>query len=135
MGFKTKIVYEGGKTEIPEGLLETPGIEAIEITQGAGVTTDGDLLVLRTLKEDSIEANIQIDSKVFTKFKPYQDKQNYPHFWKDDTQMQIMELLPEDSEDGQNLLGSIVGDLSGLSIILYLESYSNEENTMSGCRL
>ncbi|WP_300486239.1 hypothetical protein [Flavobacterium sp.] len=111
----------------------------ITISQGVGVTTDGDLITLRKNIPNSKTKEVKIgDTKFkYAYYRPYLDTYKYPHFYSGNTQMSLLELFTE--EDYQALIAkgataSTFHPVSGLQqqvrnkiVILYLESYSNEE--------
>ena len=106
------------------------GKPSITITQGAGVTTDGDLIKLKKSVANSSLKSIDFAEIEYTQFKPFEDGfANYKFFRKlvsidgkiSDVPLEIMELLPVDAEGGSPL-----GSLSGLAdkvVLLYLEAY------------
>jgi len=110
---------------------------SITITQGAGVTTDGDLITLRKNIDKSKEVSIKLDSNAYTYYKTFTDKVNYPYFLNNTTQMSLLELFTQEEYAALQLSGtnmnsflpvSTITQLENKVIILYLESYSNEES-------
>lgn len=106
---------------------------AIVITQGAGVTTDGDLITLRQKLDKTSDVDIHFDSKSYTYYRTYTDEVEYQHFRIDGKQIPLVELLTEDeynqltSVEGFKPVKEIAGTIADKVIILYLESYSNDE--------
>lgn len=106
---------------------------AIVITQGAGVTTDGDLITLRQKLDKTSDVDIHFDSKSYTYYRTYTDEVEYQHFRIDGKQISLVELLTEDeynqltSVEGFKPVKEIAGTIADKVIILYLESYSNDE--------
>jgi hypothetical protein len=106
---------------------------AIVITQGAGVTTDGDLITLRQKLDKTSDVNIQFDSKSYTYYRAYTDEVEYQHFRIDGKQIPLVELITEDeynqltSVEGFKPVKEIAGTIADKVVILYLESYSNDE--------
>lgn len=111
--------------------------DAIVITQGAGVTTDGDLITLRERKDNPTEVNIDFDTKSYKYYRNYIDEVRYEHFRIEDKQIPLVELITQEEYDQLKAAGANVGDFKEVTsignlkdkiIILYLESYSNEES-------
>ncbi|MPT33768.1 hypothetical protein [Flavobacterium sp. WV_118_3] len=112
----------------------------ITISQGVGITTDGDLITLRQNIPGSRSKEVKIDEaeKKYAYYRPYLDTYKYKHFYSGNTQMPLLELFTE--EDYNTLVGNgatatAFHPVSGLQqevrnkvVILYLESYSNEES-------
>ena len=105
---------------------------SIKVTQGRGVTTDGDLVALQDPSEtdegmkDSTLKSIDIPSKTFRFFKKFSDdKAKYQHFVKpDNSQINLWELH-EDTADTHKSLSEFP-NLSNMVVLIYLESYSKE---------
>ncbi len=106
-----------------------PGKTAITITNGAGVTTDGDLIHLQIPDVDG-KYFLDIDSVTFTHFGVFEDdKVKYsPQFWNGETQLDIWELFPTHLADGKDELVDFDGPdgLDSMVVVLYLESYTND---------
>jgi len=109
-------------------------LHTIAITQGSGVTTDGDLITLRQKGSTASEATIDFDVKNYKYFREYIDKIGYQHFRIVDKQVPLLEIITQKeyealgaAAEGFKLLTDI-GNIYDKVIILYLESYSNEEN-------
>ncbi|RZJ90534.1 MAG: hypothetical protein EOO20_07860 [Chryseobacterium sp.] len=109
-------------------------LHTIAITQGSGVTTDGDLITLRQKGSTASEATIDFDVKNYKYYREYIDKIGYQHFRIGDKQVPLLEIITQKEYDalgaaaeGFKLLTDI-GNIYDKVIILYLESYSNEEN-------
>lgn len=111
--------------------------DTIAISQGAGVTTDGDLITLRENIDSTNDVSINIESKNYTYSREFKDeKANYPHFFNGGVQMNLLELFTTEEyeallQDGANSIDfTPIADLTGVDnkvVILYLESYSNED--------
>lgn len=109
-----------------------PDNHSIKVTQGRGVTTDGDLVALQNPsetqegKKDTTLKSIDLSSKTFRFYKKFaDDKAQYKHFVKPDkTQINLWELH-EDNADSHTSLSSFP-NLSNMVVLLYLESYSKE---------
>lgn len=115
------------------------GYSVVSITQGTGITTDGDLIKLK--KETNKPLATAIKQKLFTidfpkiDYKSYKvfdtDKANYPAFKNSsNVLLPIWELLPEKPsetplESGESLLTSFA-NLKNHVVILYLENYTKD---------
>lgn len=117
----------------------------IVITQGAGVTTDGDLITLRRKIEKTeansdkktIETVIDFNSNAYRYYRDYKDELNYNHFRIGKNQIPLLEIITQQDYELLKSQGLNVDDfkevkdidkLSDKIVILYLESYSNEES-------
>ncbi len=104
----------------------------LSITQGAGVTTDGDLITLRQKGEKASEVLIDFSNIQYKYYRDYTDEVRYEHFRIDGKQVPLVELITqEEFAQLQNVTGikplSDIQNINNKVIILYLESYSNEE--------
>ena len=106
-----------------------PNLNGLGISQGAGVTTDGDLITLRNSQEGVKEVSIDFDGKIFTHYKTYEDIHKYPHF-SELSSTSLIELRNEADIIGEEANFSLVDPtiLNGKVVLLYLESYVNEES-------
>jgi len=106
-------------------------LNTIIITQGAGVTTDGDLITLRR-KGDNGETSINFDANIYKYYRDYMDEVRYSHFRTGNKQIPLLELVTQQEYDQ---LVSKTGfqhirnldNVYNKTVILYLESYSNDE--------
>ncbi len=125
----------------PEMMMEkalesdTSLLHTLEIKQGVGVTTDGDLVTLRQKGATSSEVTINFDVKNYKYYREYTDKFEYKHFRIEGQQVPLWELITEDeykalgaNTEGFKSLYDFRDTIYNKVIILYLESYSNEEN-------
>ncbi len=120
-------------------------IDTIAITQGTGVTTDGDLITLRqkTLKivPDSgkkfVETAIDFKANAYKYYRIYEDAQDYKHFIINNTPITLLEIITQQDYDFLVAQGISVSNFKPVKeieklnekiVILYLESYSNEES-------
>ncbi|MEE6129627.1 PKD domain-containing protein [Chryseobacterium arthrosphaerae] len=143
-GFQTKYIeLEVGpasaeKISRPGGPeLEFP-YDTIMITQGAGVTTDGDLITLRQKGSSPAEVIIDFTSKNYRYYRDYTDAVKYEHFRIGGQQIPLLELYTTQEYDEATdagvdpgsfkLVRDISTTLNNKIVILYLESYSNDEN-------
>ena len=89
-GFKSKIVTDTTDTTL----------YSLEVTQGVGVTTDGDLITLSKKGKSEGERNIDITTKVYTHYKAYDlvksGKVQYPHFKDAEKYFPFYELVSQD---------------------------------------
>ncbi|MCE5204599.1 MAG: PKD domain-containing protein [Porphyromonadaceae bacterium] len=105
--------------------------KAVTITQGVGVTTDGDLILLRKNITGTPEKSIDLKEIQLTHFRKFGDNfANYPFFRKKvegsetETTMDLWEILPGQTE-GEKPLAELPG-LENKVVVLYLESYAKE---------
>ena len=119
------------------GQTAPPGKKII-ITQGCGVTTDGDLIKLSLpsdLPEEEGNENINIEEVIYTSFVSYSDeKAKYTPFFYTGTNQQIplYELLPDGvTTPGSQPLDTFSG-LENMIVLLYLESYTEEPTVCTG---
>lgn len=132
-------IFKGKEIE-PKDYLDT-----IVITQGAGVTTDGDLITLRRKIEKTvansdkkvIETLIDFDTNAYRYYKSYESDVQYSHFNIDKQQIPLLEIITQQDYDLLKSQGAKVDDFKDVKgieklndkiVILYLESYSNEES-------
>ncbi len=114
-------------------LRRTPRQTVITVTQGAGVTTDGDLLTLYRMNDDTGSGSVDIGSVELRYYRPFEDSYaGYPFFRINETiggrrrrrHMKLIELLHE-KDEGTRPLASLEG-LDDMVLLLYLESYAKE---------
>lgn len=120
-------------------------VDTLAITQGTGVTTDGDLITLRqkTLKiiPDSdkkvVETAIDFKANAYKYYRIYEDAQDYKHFIINNTPITLLEIITQQDYDFLVAQGISVSNFKPVKeieklnekiVILYLESYSNEES-------
>ncbi len=132
-------IFKGKEIE-PKDYLDT-----IVITQGAGVTTDGDLITLRKKIEKTvansdkkvIETLIDFDTNAYRYYRSYESDIQYSHFNIDKQQIPLLEIITQQDYDLLKSQGAKVDDFKDVKgieklndkiVILYLESYSNEES-------
>ena len=104
----------------------------ITITQGVGVTTDGDLVQLKDSIKGSKDKKIITDSLTFSHYRKFEDDAAfYQPFRKltgknalTPTVIDLYELLTEETENSSPL--SKLAGLKEMEVILYLESYGDE---------
>ena len=110
----------------------------ITITQGAGVTTDGDLFHLYSINSEELTKTIEITEKEYTHYKVYNnEKANYnPYFYDGGNQLEIYELLTADQLETEkddffslgNLQSNVGIPLKEAVVLLYLEKYEKEKD-------
>ncbi|HKL31135.1 MAG TPA: hypothetical protein VJ919_01305, partial [Tangfeifania sp.] len=101
----------------------------ISITQGVGVTTDGDLIQLKKAVPDKPFKSIDLEKLEFGHYKKFEDNVvGYSFFRKtvgeEEQVMDLQEIFPEEVENSKPL-----EDLSGWKnkvVLLYLESFPKE---------
>lgn len=108
--------------------------DTVTITQGTGITTDGDLIKLKNETDNKALATL-INQKLFTIdfekidykiYKPFEnDKGNYAYFLDNSNVMLPMwELLPEKTLENDELPLTDFANLENHVILLYLEHYT-----------
>lgn len=104
----------------------------LNITQGRGVTTDGDLLMLQKElpveegRNNEVLKSIELLSKSYGYYKSFTDNNaNYAHFKEDDeTQIPLLELREtQDENESLNKLQDLV-NIDEMIVLLYLENYA-----------
>ncbi len=107
--------------------------KSVVITQGTGITTDGDLVNLRQAIPESNLKSIDLTHLEFSWAKKFEDKfANYRFFkrfgpsWKKlhEMPLEMWEILPEKEEKASEL--SKVDDLKNKVVLLYLECYPKQ---------
>ncbi len=107
----------------------------ITITQGVGVTTDGDLMHLFRPADEG-NYTIDFESITYGGYRTY-DNTNAgykPFFYRGQTQINLLELVEESSGEGITSLSSLSG-LKDRVVLLYRESYIEDADlcTTLGC--
>lgn len=130
-GFKPTFVDPGVEL-IGSGAVDNDAAGAIVITQGTGVTTDGDLITLRRKGDSASEVTINFSTENYRYYREYKDVAYYDHFKINGKQIPLVELLTKSEYDSANDKSNIksvreIANLRDQVVILYLESYSNEE--------
>lgn len=105
--------------------ISLTGSKEVVVTQGCGITTDGDLIKLQ--KPDKDENNRDIDFQLikFTHYKVFEDVNvKYPPFFNGVNQVSLYELVPETTapKAGEISLGALPG-LENMVALLYLEEF------------
>ncbi len=102
-----------------------PGKDSsVEIGQGVGITTDGDLLQLKESVAKGKTSQLIEETVVYTHYKKFTDeKAEYAPFRKNDVLIDMWELFPE---SGNNAIKLNNLKLDDKVVLLYLESYGNE---------
>ncbi|WP_372935130.1 PKD domain-containing protein [Mariniphaga sediminis] len=105
--------------------------KTVTISQGVGVTTDGDLILLRKNVPLSTDKSIDLKEIKFTHFRKFEDNfANYAFFRRTEdggeteTLMDLWEILPGQTEE-EDPLGELP-DLENKVVLLYLEGYAKE---------
>jgi hypothetical protein len=101
------------------------GSKEIIVSQGCGVTTDGDLIQLQQPVPEESTQTIDIDSIKFTHYKVYEDTiVKYTPFFKSNEQISIFELIPEFQNPKTDFspLNTLPG-IEKMVALLYLEEF------------
>ncbi|MGC9356212.1 MAG: hypothetical protein ACP5D9_20360, partial [Mariniphaga sp.] len=105
--------------------------KTVTITQGVGVTTDGDLILLRKNIPESPEKSIDLKEIKFTHFRKFEDNfANYRFFRRKEegseteTLMDLWEILPGQTGEEDPL--EDLPDLENKVVLLYIEAYAKE---------
>ena len=102
--------------------------KTVIISQGIGVTTDGDLILLNKSIDGSSEKSIDLNNISFTHFRRFEDNSASYSFFRTgasaDSAIDLWEILPEQI-DGEDKLENLPG-LESKVAILYLETYAKE---------
>ncbi|MEO8535611.1 MAG: hypothetical protein ABI441_17780 [Flavobacterium sp.] len=109
----------------------------ISITQGSGITTDGDLIHLYNSLPNG-DKIIELESKQYTHYKVYDNKKAAykPYFYNGSDQLEIFELLTYEQQalDNANtfpiqyLKDNTGLDINDAVILLYIESYEKDSD-------
>ncbi|MEP0266721.1 PKD domain-containing protein [Dokdonia sp.] len=136
-GFEYQLTYVN--TRISKGAKIVDGIE---ISQGVGITTDGDLITLSDISKVSDELGgsdlktIDINSKLYSYSKTYDNsKANYAPFYDDDgNQIPLWELSETNNSANEYTPVSESSDsiLNALYLLIYIESYEKEVRPCRG---
>lgn len=126
-GLKPKLVYK-------DRLLKS-----IQLSQGAALTTDGDLLTLNKTNKVSEELyvsdlkTINIDQKEYTHFKGYDNfKAKYPAFYNEEKQIELWELATDLEKNSDFQPIEKLSNLEDKYLLLYLENYEKEVKPCRG---
>ncbi len=108
------------------------------VTQGAGITTDGDLFKLSQVDPNNPGLEIiDIPNLQFKYYRAFDDSNaHYPPFWRTinstEVQLNLWEVISEaDASPSDQLISSRM-DLQNLVVLLYLESYEEDPNACTG---
>ncbi|WP_454045246.1 hypothetical protein [Chryseobacterium sp. Marseille-Q8038] len=114
-------------------------LNSIQLSQGAAITTDGDLLTLNTTSKTSEDLymsdlkTVDLENKKFTHFKVYDNfKVKYPSFYEGSEQIELWELATaqEARTDFQSI--NNLTNLEDKYLLLYLEDYEKEVKPCRG---
>lgn len=110
---------------------------AVTISQGCGLTTDGDLIKLQQKIKDSSDVTIGFKSISYSYFRNFEDgNAHYNHFKKDsNTAINLWELVEKKEDGEENLFAIKKGWLDNKVVVLYLESYPKQPDicTTTNC--
>ncbi|WP_415327981.1 PKD domain-containing protein [Chryseobacterium sp. MMS23-Vi53] len=117
-------------------------LSGIQLSQGAALTTDGDLLTLNNTSEVSEDLyvsdlkTINLENKNYTHFKVYDNfKVNYPAFHENNgkgNQVELWELATAQEATSSFQPISNLSDLDDKYLLLYLENYEKEVRPCRG---
>lgn len=101
------------------------GSKEIIVSQGCGVTTDGDLIQLQQPVPEESTRTIDIDSIKFTYYKVYEDTNvKYAPFFKSSVQLPVFELIPEFQNPKTDFFPlSTLPGIEKMVALLYLEEF------------
>lgn len=111
----------------------TPEGELV-ITQGTGVTTDGDLFHLFEIDEETSSKIIDIEKLTYTHYKVYDnEKSEYkPFFYQGNNQIDLYEALLEEGDEDTHPLTDLESNeglaLKDAVVLLYLETYEKDQD-------
>ncbi|MCG2418340.1 hypothetical protein K8089_04840 [Aequorivita sp. F47161] len=109
----------------------------VTLTQGCGVTTDGDLLKLQKSIKDSSDTSIVLERLKYSHFRDFEDEDaKYKHFRNENTIIDLWELIPQEKvnlEAGHLPINQEL--LENKVVVLYLECYPKDPNicTTTNC--
>lgn len=120
--------------------------DAITISQGNGITTDGDLIKLVKDADNAAEkartkqklSKIDFSNIIYKSFTPFTDSNaKYPPFRNGDTIIPIFEILPVKADGSPSLNAnqlplSQFSNIENFVVVLYLENYPKEAAKCSG---
>jgi len=119
------------------------GLNRIAITQGTGLTTDGDLVNLHTTSKKSTQIGasdlktIDLTGKNYSHFKAYDNyKVNYKPFFKEENteskQIDLWELATEEEAGTDHQSLEQLNSLEDKYVVIYVESYEKEVKPCKG---
>lgn len=125
-GLKPKLIYKNRQ------------LSSIELSQGAALTTDGDLLTLNKTNKVSEDLyvsdlkTVDLEYKSFTHFKAYDNfKIRYPSFYEGEEQIELWELATAQEAQTDFQPVANLSNLNDKYLLLYLEDY---EKDIKPCR-
>jgi hypothetical protein len=115
-------------------------LSSIQLSQGAALTTDGDLLTLNNTSKVSEDLyvsdlkTINIESKKYTHFKVYDNfKVKYPSFYDDSkNQIELWELATAQEANSDFQPVNNLSNIEDKYLLLYLENYEKEVKPCRG---
>ena len=105
--------------------INLTGSKEIIVSQGCGVTTDGDLIQLQQSVPEETTITIDIESIKFTHYKVFEDTNvKYSPFFKSNAQLPLFELIPEFQNPKTDFfpLNTFSG-IEKMVVLLYLEEF------------
>lgn len=123
----------------PKPVYKDSLLKSIQLSQGAALTTDGDLLTLNKTNKVSEELyvsdlkTINIDQKEYTHFKVYDNfKAKYPAFYDEEKQIELWELATDLEKNSDFQPIEKLSNLEDKYLLLYLENYEKEVKPCRG---
>lgn len=123
----------------PKPVYKDSLLKSIHLSQGAALTTDGDLLTLNKTSKVSEELyvsdlkTINIDQKEYTHFKVYDNfKAKYPAFYDEEKQIELWELATDLEKNSDFQPIEKLSNLEDKYLLLYLENYEKEVKPCRG---
>jgi len=98
------------------------------ITQGCGVTTDGDLIQLQKTDVETSARSIDFSTAKFISWKEFEDTNaQYPPFFKGNNQLKIAELIPDfQPQPSGSFPINTLPNLDKMVLLLYIEDFSKQ---------
>ncbi|QDH80413.1 hypothetical protein FKX85_15740 [Echinicola soli] len=116
--------------------VSRPYSGTVRITQGIGVTTDGDMLKLLQESNDPEQPGLEMVTGAvdYTFYRAFEDLNgNYTKFTKDDdSQISLFEIVPESKSVETDTPLADFENLNERIVVLYLETFSKEADMCSG---
>ncbi|AGA79803.1 PKD domain-containing protein [Echinicola vietnamensis] len=116
--------------------VSKPYTGTVRITQGIGVTTDGDMFKLLQETSDPEQPGLEMVTGAldYTYFREFEDLHgNYSKFTDaDDNQLTLFEIIPEAKRTETDTPLTDYGNLDEWIVVLYLETFSKEADMCSG---
>ncbi|WP_186757806.1 PKD domain-containing protein [Echinicola salinicaeni] len=115
--------------------VSRPTSRIVQVTQGIGVTTDGDLLkLLQEYDDPAISGYKMVDDHVnYTHFRVFEDKNShYEKFKQGEAKINLWKLVPPEQVTETDQALSSMENMADKIALLYLETYPLEADMCSG---